>query len=138
MKEIGETSLVKVLLSVEDSKGVLGRLYGLVQGIPEMDVVATWTSLKEIALSVRRFQPDVLVLDLYLADGTAMDVLRDLEFSRNKPILIILTEQPYEDIEAQLKMAGADFVLNKSLEFELIVKILSKFSEKEKGNHFAF
>ncbi len=138
MKEIEETSLVKVLLSVEDSKGVLGRLYGLVQGIPEVDVVATWTSLKEIALSVHRFQPNVLVLDLYLADGTAMNVMRDFEFSKNKPILIILAEQPYEDIEAQLKMAGADFVLNKSLEFELIVKILRKLSEKEKGNQFAF
>ena len=129
---------MKVLLSVEDSKGVLGRLYGLVQGIPEVDVVASWTSLKEIALSVRRFQPDVLVLDLYLADGTAMDVMRNLEFSETKPILIILAEQPYEDIEAQLKMAGADFVLNKSLEFELIVKILSRLSEKEKGSQFAF
>jgi DNA-binding NarL/FixJ family response regulator len=128
---------MKVLLSVEGSKGVLGRLYGLVQGIPETNVVATWTSLKEIALSVRRFLPDVLVMDLYLADGTAMDVLRDLEFSKNKPILIVLTEQPYEDIEAQLKVAGADFVLNKSLEFELIVKILGKFSEKEKGNQLA-
>jgi response regulator of citrate/malate metabolism len=138
MKEIEETNQVKVLLSVEDSKGVLGRLYGLVQGISEVDVVATWTSLKEISLSVRRFQPDVLVLDLYLADGTAMNVMRDLEFSKNKPILIILTEQPYEDIEAQLRIAGADFVLNKSLEFELIVKILSKLIEKEKGTQFAF
>lgn len=138
MKEIEEASPVKVLLSVEDSKGVLGRLYGLVQSIPEVDVVASWTSLKEIALSVRRFQPDVLVLDLYLADGTAMDVMRNLEFSETKPILIVLTEQPYEDIEAQLKMAGADFVLNKSLEFELIVKILSRLSEKEKGSQFAF
>lgn len=129
---------MKVLLSVEDSKGVLGRLYGLVQSIPEVDVVASWTSLKEIALSVRRFQPDVLVLDLYLADGTAMNVMKNLEFSETKPILIVLTEQPYEDIEAQLKMAGADFVLNKSLEFELIVKILSRLSEKEKGSQFAF
>jgi DNA-binding NarL/FixJ family response regulator len=137
MKVIEDTGLMKVLLSVEGSKGVLGRLYGLVQGIPETNVVATWTSLKEIALSVRRFLPDVLVMDLYLADGTAMDVLRDLEFSKNKPILIVLTEQPYEDIEAQLKVAGADFVLNKSLEFELIVKILGKFSEKEKGNQLA-
>ncbi len=129
---------MKVLLSVEDSKGVLGRLHGLVECIHEVNVVATWTRLEEIALAVRRFQPDVLVIDLYLADGTAMNVMRDLEFSKNKPILIILTEQPYEDIEAQLKMAGADFVLNKSLEFELIVKILSRISEKEKGSQFAF
>ena len=103
---------MKVLLSVEDSKGVLGRLHGLVQCIPEVNVVATWTRLEEIALAVRRFQPDVLVIDLYMADGTAMNVMRDLAFSKNKPILIILTEQPYEDIESQLEMAGADFVLN--------------------------
>jgi len=51
---------------------------------------------------------------------------------------MILTEQPYEDIETHLKIAGADFVLNKSLEFELIVKILSQLSEKNKGSQFAF
>ena len=66
-----------------------------------------------------------------------MTVMRDLAFSKNKPILFILTEQPYEDIETQLKMAGADFVLNKSLEFELIVKILSKLSEEKKGSQLA-
>lgn len=123
---------MKALLAVEDSKGVLGRLLGLVQSIPEVNVVATWTRLEKIALAVRRFQPDVLVVDLYLEDGTAMTVMRDPAFSKNKPILVILTEQPYENIETQLKMAGADFVLNKSLEFELIVKILSKLSEEKK------
>jgi len=128
---------MKVLLAVEDSKGVLGRLHGLVQSIPEVNVVATWTRLEEIALAVRRFQPDMLVIDLYLADGTAINVMSDLAFSKNKPILIVLTEQPYEDIEAQLKMAGADFVLNKSLEFELIVKILTKLNEEKKGNQLA-
>ena len=51
---------------------------------------------------------------------------------------INLERCPYEDIETQLKMAGADFVLNKSLEFELIVKILSRLSEKEKGSKFTF
>lgn len=127
---------MKVLLSVEDSKGVLGRLHGLVQCIHKVNVVATWTRLDEIALAVHRFKPDVLVLDLYLADGTAMDIMKDLTFYRNKPIFIILTEQPYEDIEAQLMMAGADYVFNKSLEFELIMKIISKLNgEKNQLAH---
>jgi DNA-binding response OmpR family regulator len=138
MKEIWETSSVKVLLSIDESKGILDRLYRLIIGIPGVNPSITQIKVNMIAESVNCLQPDVLVMDLYLHDGTVMDVMRDLEFSKNKPILIILTEQPYEDIETQLKIAGADFVLNKSLEFELIVKILSKLSEKEKGNQFAF
>lgn len=129
---------MKVLLSVDDSKGILDRLFGLIQAIHGVELVATCAKLKEISQSVRRFQPDVLVVDLCLLDGTAMDVLKDLGFTEKTLTLIILTEQPYEDIEAQLKALGADFVLNKSLEFESIVEILNRLSEKEKGNQFAF
>ncbi len=138
MKEIQETDPMKVLLAIDDSKGILDRLYRLIQSIPRVDPVITLIKRKEITESVRCLQPDALVMDLYLLDGTAMDVMTDLGFSKKKPTLIILTEQPYEDIEARLKTTGADFVLNKSLEFEVIVKILSRLSEKRKRNQFAF
>lgn len=129
---------MKVLLAVDDSKGISDRLYRLIERIPGVNSMITLIKVKEIAESVRCLQPDVLVVDLYLLDGTAMDVMTDFWFFKKKPAVIILTEQPYEDVEARLKAAGADFVLNKSLEFELIVKILSQLSEKENGNQFAF
>lgn len=129
---------MKVLLSVDDSKGVLDRLFGLIRSVPEMDLAAGSIWVEEIIESVRHLQPDVLVMDLYLVDGTAMDVMLELERVKNKPTLIILTEQPYEDIEAQLKAVGADFVLNKSLEFELVVKILSRLSKQQKENQLPF
>jgi len=129
---------MKVLLSVDDSKGVLDRLFDLIRSVPEMDLAAGSIWVEEIIESVRHLQPDVLVMDLYLVDGTAMDVMLELERVKNKPTLIILTEQPYEDIEAQLKAVGADFVLNKSLEFELVVKILSRLSKQQKENQLPF
>ena len=97
----------------------------------------TLIKVKEITESISSLKPDVLVIDLYLLDGTALDVMTEMRSSKQKPSFMILTEQPYEDIEVQLKVAGAGFVFNKSLEFELIVKILSQLSEQQKGNQFA-
>ena len=128
---------MKVLLAVDNSKGVLDRLYRLVGSIPGVDPMITLIKVKEITESISSLKPDVLVIDLYLLDGTALDVMSEMRSSKQKPSFMILTEQPYEDIEVQLKVAGAGFVFNKSLEFELIVKILSQLSEQQKGNQFA-
>ncbi|MBT3921907.1 MAG: hypothetical protein HOF21_04955 [Nitrospina sp.] len=128
---------MKVLLAVDNSKGVLDRLYRLVGSIPGVDPMITLIKVKEITESISSLKPDVLVIDLYLLDGTALDVMTEMRSSKQKPSFMILTEQPYEDIEVQLKVAGAGFVFNKSLEFELIVKILSQLSEQQKGNQFA-
>ncbi len=126
--------LMKVLLAVDNSKGVLDRLYRLVGNIPTVDPMITLIKVEEITESVRCIQPDVLVMDLCLMDGSAMDVLAQMGSIKKKLSLMILTEQPYEDIEVQLKVAGATFVFNKSLEFELIVKILSRLSETHTRN----
>ena len=129
---------MKVLLAIDDSKGILDRLYRLIENIPGVDPMITLVKVKEVADSVHCLQADVLVMDLFLVDGTFMDVMDEMRPVNKKPTIMILTEQPYEDIETHLKIAGADFVLNKSLEFELIVKILSQLSEKNKGSQFAF
>jgi response regulator of citrate/malate metabolism len=126
--------MMKVLLALDDSKGICDRLYRLINNIPGVEPMITLIKVKEIAESIRCLQPDVLVMDLYLLDGTAMDVMEDMRSIKRKPVLMILAEQPYEDIEVQLKIAGADFVLNKSLEFELVVKIISGLSDKQRGN----
>lgn len=128
---------MKVLLSIDNSKGILDRLFRLIRGIPGADLITAPIELNEIMAYVQCFQPDVLVVDLCLSDGTAMDVMRALGFTNKNLTLIILTDQPYEDIENQLKALGADFVLNKSLEFELIIKILSRLGEKDRGSHLA-
>ena len=129
---------MKVLLAVDNSKGVLDRLYRLIESIPGVDPMITLIKVQEITESINSLKPDVLVLDLYLLDGTALDVMEKMRSSTMKPSFMILTEQPYEDIEVQLKIAGAGFVFNKSLEFELIVKILSQLSKKQKGSQLAF
>jgi DNA-binding NarL/FixJ family response regulator len=127
---------VKVLLAMDDSKGVLDRLSQLIKAVPGVDPMITPIIVQETIHSARLLQPDVLMMDLYLQDGTAMDVMEEIRSFKRRPVLMILAEQPYEDIEARLKMAGADFVLNKSLEFELIAKILSGLMQNQESERF--
>jgi DNA-binding NarL/FixJ family response regulator len=134
MNEVKEADLMKVLLAIDNSKGILDRIFQMTQSIAGVDSIITLIKVKEIIESVRCLQPDVLVMDLYLLDGAVLDVMKEMRSVKKKPTMMILTEQPYTNIEDYLKVAGADFVLNKSLEFELIVKILSRLSEKHKEN----
>ncbi len=88
---------MKVLLSIDGSKGILERLLSLISGIPGVALITTPAEVKEITRSVSSFQPDVLAVDLCLSDGTVMDVMRTLGFNKKKQTLIVLTEQPYEE-----------------------------------------
>lgn len=129
---------MKVLLATDDTQGIVDRLYRLIGNIPNVEPMLTLIKVDEIIESVCSLSPNVLVMDLYLLDGTALNVLSEIRAMKNKPVLMILTEQPYEDIEAQLKVAGADYVLNKSLEFELIVKILNKLNVEQEDHKQKF
>ena len=54
---------MKVLLAIDNSKGILDRIFQMTQSIAGVDSIITLIKVKEIIESVRCLQPDVLVMD---------------------------------------------------------------------------
>lgn len=69
----------------------LQMLHGMLQGMPELKVVATARSEREGLAAVAQHRPDLLVLDLNLPDGDGIAVARRLAALRPAAHVIILS-----------------------------------------------
>ena len=98
------------------------------------------------AISVsEQFAPDVAVVDLQLTLGSGFSVIRVLCKSTPRPRIIVLTNYGLQSYRDYALLNGADYFLDKALEFELLPglietaaqqKMLSRLSQNlDAGSH---
>jgi len=75
---------------------------------------------------IRKLKPDVVLMDMYLLNGTGIDVLKKIRFNKPVPKIIMMTGQSDIAISEIFKKAGVDYIFNKSLEFENIIQTLKQ------------
>ena len=108
---------------VEDSPAVCERLQSMLAGIDGTQAVGVATTAREAISAILAAQPDVVVLDLRLADGSGLDVLRALRAQAPQRAAIdvyMLTnfaEEPYRRAAERLGVRG---FFDKSTEFERV------------------
>ena len=95
------------ILIVDDHDVVREGLKSLLRRRPGFDVVAQAANVEEAIAEARRTQPDVIVMDVRLPDGSGIEACREIREERPETKVIILTS--YADDEAVFAaiMAGA-------------------------------
>ena len=127
------TSL-KVFIA-EDSPSVLKALNLLLECIPQVQVIGSAERAPRAAELIEKLKPDVAFLDFSLAEGSGLDVLKQIKPALPAIIAIILTSHDDRWIRAKCKAAGADHFLSKSSDFEKIPDLLRQIlREKELGS----
>src|SRR6266496_5394622 len=66
------------VLVADDHPGVVGHLRALLSGVPGITVAASAVGGREAIALAQRHQPDVLVLDLRLSDGSGVEAIREV------------------------------------------------------------
>lgn len=106
----------------------------LAQSHPEIDIVAT---LESVAESVEWFrdnaEPDLVFMDIHLADGNAFRIFDDVEIS--SPIIFTTAYDQYA-LEA-FKVSSIDYILKpiKQEELERAVAKFSSFTTSARGEY---
>lgn len=116
---------VKVFV-VEDSALVRERLIEMIREVDGVDVVGEADSYRTAVAGILSTHPDVAILDISLADGNGIDVLAHV-----KPRLpglrgIVLTNYNSPQHLKASADAGAEYFLDKSVDFERITEILEQ------------
>jgi CheY-like chemotaxis protein len=70
-------------------------------------------------------QPDVVLLDLRLKEGTGFSVMRHLKHVSKQPVVIVITNYALPQYRREAEALGARFFLDKSQEFDLIPAMLA-------------
>ena len=116
-------SPLKVLVA-EDSSDLALRVREL---LSELDFVTSIGYAKNghEALALAEFMnPDFILLDIKMPGLNDLELLKKLRFQKHEVKIILLTNHPDECLRQKFLESGADYCLDKTLEFEQIAEIL--------------
>lgn len=114
----------KRVIIFEDSKLFLDRLRALLSGREGLEIVAIAPTALRADELMRQYQPDCLLIDMYLAEGAGLDVLRSINALPYRPLAIIMTSEPSEELERMCRLLGANSMIDKAQDFDRIPEIL--------------
>lgn len=101
---------IRILL-VDDHELIRSGLATVIDLEDDMDVVAQASTVAEALQAYADAQPDVVVADLQLQDGTGLDIVRSIRKLSNTTGLIILTMHSGDDqIFAAMEAGASGFV----------------------------
>lgn len=107
---------------VEDSPGIRQRLKSF---LAELGEVIGEADSEEVAVSeILLMQPDVVILDLGLAVGNGVEVLRRIKYQFPAIRVIVLSNYSAQPYREKCRELGADNFLSKDQEFDLIRNLL--------------
>lgn len=117
---------LKVLIA-DDSLVVREHLVTMLDELEGIEIVGQAENVAEATTAIRKLQPDLVILDIWMPDGSGIDVLQNIKQPGPAPVVIILTNYPYPEYRQRCLNAGADFFLDKSTEFDQILDLFEQF-----------
>ncbi len=111
---------------LEDSAPIRRRLKELLAEHQRLRVVADVPSVREALRAVEENQPDVVIVDIDLPDGTGMDLLRHVHHHQLRVATVVLTNYDTPEFRLCCKALGASYYLVKSEEFDRVPQVLKE------------
>lgn len=121
---------MKVLI-VEDSPEICERLHNMIDGIPGIELVGDADNEADAVRDICAIQPDLLILDLTLASGSGMEVLRRIKLQAFHGVTIVLTNYAYPQYRKKCMELGADYFLDKSWDIEMLSELLVRLPNSQ-------
>ena len=118
---------MKVFIA-DDSREIRNRIITMLSDIETIDMIGQAENVEDAINSIRKINPDVVILDIRMPGGSGIDVLENIDKRNRVPVVIMLTNYPYPQYRKKCMDAGADFFFDKSGEFEKVIEVVSGIS----------
>ena len=112
------------LLVVDDHEVVREGLVALLSRREEFQVVAEAGTVAEALAATRRFEPDLVVMDVRLPDGSGIEACREIRAEFPATRIVMLTSYPDEEAVLSAILAGASGYLLKQIRGRDLVSAL--------------
>jgi two-component system response regulator DevR len=119
------------LLIVDDHEVVRQGLVALLGRRPEFQVVGEAGTVAEAVAAARKFQPDLVVMDVRLPDGSGVEACREIRAEFPATRVVMLTSYPDEDAVLSAIVAGASGYLLKQVRARDLVAALEAVGRGE-------
>ena len=119
------------IMVVDDHEVVRQGLVALLDRREGLDVVAQAGTVAEAIAEAARFEPDLVVMDVRLPDGSGIEACRDIRAARPETRVIMLTSYPDEEAVLSAIIAGASGYLLKQVRGRDLVAALESVGRGE-------
>ena len=114
------------LFIADDSELLRSHLVSMISEFEEIEIVGQVKYAREAVESIRKLNPDVVILDIRMPDGNGISVLEKIRKDNILAKVIIFTNFPYVQYRKRCMDAGADFFFYKATEFEKLIEVLKQ------------
>jgi two-component system response regulator DevR len=118
-----ETKPIRLLI-VDDHEVTRLGLRTLLQSYPQFEIAGEAGSVTETLEAAARLKPDLMLLDVRLADGSGIEVCRRLQSLNLETKVLILTSFADDQLVFDAIAAGADGYLLKEIHGERLVQAI--------------
>jgi DNA-binding NarL/FixJ family response regulator len=119
------------LLVVDDHEVVRQGLVSLLSRRPRFHVVAEAGTVAEAIDAARKFQPELVIMDVRLPDGSGVEACRQIREEFPDTRVVMLTSYPDEDAVLSAIVAGASGYLLKQVRARDLVSALEAVARGE-------
>ncbi|MDP9269821.1 MAG: response regulator transcription factor [Chloroflexota bacterium] len=119
------------LLVTDDHEVVRQGLVALLDRREGFEVVAQAGTVAEAIAQAARFEPDVVVMDVRLPDGSGIEACREIRAARPETRVVMLTSYPDEEAVLSAIIAGASGYLLKQIRGRDLVSALESVGRGE-------
>ncbi len=107
----------------DESPAVRSRFVKLLAEHEDVRVVGQTGDAREALQEIRLLKPEVVILALHMYMGSGIEVLKTVRREQPSATIIIMTNSAYPQYRRACMRAGANYFLDKSIEFEKIHSI---------------
>ena len=122
------------LLIADDSGLIRLKLLALLEPIAGIDAIHTARTLAQTLESVQRLGPALLILEIHLPDGNAIQLINTLKQLAPRMQIAIFTNEVNEFNRRKYLQAGVDWFFDKSIEFGELLTMVQQQAERSATN----
>jgi DNA-binding NarL/FixJ family response regulator len=114
---------MKRIYVVEYSQLARDRIRQALAWLEDCQIIGEAEAANEGVAGVNDLDPDIVITDLLLRDGTGVDVVKRIRERHGpaRPVIFVLTNRPNSTHRATLAAAGANGVFDKVREYGLLL-----------------
>ena len=134
----GFSSVERRILLIEDSAVLSRRLVDLLSEPGRVSVTAQAATQAEALLRLQEATYDVLVVDIELAEGNGVAVIRQVRQlypPDAQPLVVVLTNYASDFVRDHCFAAGADYFLDKMRDIALLKAVVADGRSKWSGRN---
>lgn len=114
---------------VEDSVNFAEWLQQDLAVFDELEVTGKADSVKNAVQLIQQNCPDIVLMDLWLNEGTGFELLEILQNMEEKPAVFVFTNYPLPALKQKCLDLGAQGFFEKSSEYFSLIDTLRKFEK---------